>query len=81
MASELLERDSYFEQLATHLRSAVSGQGSIVVLAGEAGVGKTALVQQFLRSAGTVAHVFVGACDPLSTPRPRYPPKGLAGEA
>jgi DNA-binding CsgD family transcriptional regulator/tetratricopeptide (TPR) repeat protein len=73
MASELLERDSYLEQLATHLRSAVSGQGSIVVLAGEAGVGKTALVQQFLRSAGKVARVFVGACDPLSTPRPLGP--------
>ncbi len=70
---ELLERAPYQEQLATFLRGAVAGQGSLVFLAGEAGVGKTALVQQFGRSAEKTARVVVGACDPLSTPRPLGP--------
>lgn len=79
MAAELLERDSYLEQLATYLRRAVSGQGAVVVVAGEAGVGKTALVQQFLPAARKVARVFAGACDPLSTPRPLGPLVDMAG--
>jgi len=70
---ELLERAPYLEQLATFLQGAVAGQGSLVLLAGEAGVGKTALVQQFGRSAEKTARVLVGACDPLSTPRPLGP--------
>lgn len=70
---ELLERGPYLEQLASFLRGAVAGQGSLVLLAGEAGGGKTALVQQFGRSAEKTARVVIGACDPLSTPRPLGP--------
>jgi DNA-binding CsgD family transcriptional regulator/tetratricopeptide (TPR) repeat protein len=73
MAPELLERAPYLEQLATFMREAAGGRGSLVLLAGEAGVGKTALVEQFGRSAEKAARVVVGACDALSTPRPLGP--------
>lgn len=70
---ELLERAPYLAQLTTFLREAVAGRGSLVLLAGEAGIGKTALVQHFSRVAEKTARVVIGRCDPLSTPRPLGP--------
>jgi DNA-binding CsgD family transcriptional regulator/tetratricopeptide (TPR) repeat protein len=70
---ELLERGPYLDQLTTLLRRAAAGQGSVVLVSGEAGVGKTVLIQQFCRSVDRSARVLVGACDPLSTPRPLGP--------
>jgi predicted ATPase len=41
---ELLEREPHLEQLEEHLRQAAAGHGRVVLVGGEAGVGKTALV-------------------------------------
>lgn len=46
------------------------GTGSMILLGGEAGIGKTSLVRQVARG---VAPVWLGACDPLETPRPLGP--------
>jgi len=70
---ELLERGPYLVQLNALLRQAASGQGSLILVTGEAGIGKTALIHQFGRSAEKEARVLIGACDPLSTPRPLGP--------
>ena len=70
---QLLERDTAFEQLQDALNSVLGGDGQLVLVAGEAGLGKTALVQQFCRSVRDQAEVMVGACDPLSTPAPLGP--------
>lgn len=43
------------------------------MLRGEAGAGKTAVLDVFLDEARSVADVLVGFCDPLSTPRPLGP--------
>ena len=70
---ELLERTSFLDALHDRLRQAAAGQGHLVLLGGEAGSGKTVLVQQFCRAAEGTARVLVGACDALSTPRPLGP--------
>jgi DNA-binding CsgD family transcriptional regulator len=69
----LLEREPFLTDLATLLQGASAGQGHIVFLGGEAGVGKTTLVKEFCRRVEQTARVALGACDPLSTPRPLGP--------
>jgi DNA-binding CsgD family transcriptional regulator/tetratricopeptide (TPR) repeat protein len=71
---ELLERSEHLRALADQLSSvATTSRGRIVFMRGEAGVGKTALVRQFLGTSGRPAHVLAGGCDPLFTPRPFGP--------
>ena len=65
-APELAALGSQFE----NVRSA--GTGCFCILAGEAGVGKTALVRRFSEQQAT-AEILWGACDPLFTPRPLGP--------
>lgn len=68
----LLERDDLLEQLLAAIAAATRGDGALVLVAGEAGAGKSALVGA-LADAAADALVLVGACDPLSTPRPLSP--------
>ena len=49
------------------------GEGRLVLVAGEAGVGKTALLHWFCESLGGSVRVLWGACEPLLTPRPLGP--------
>src|SRR5919107_491847 len=72
----LLERDEPLEQLGVHLRHASAGQGRMVLVGGEAGVGKTTLVEAFARAAGIA--VLRTSCDALSTPAPLGPVRDLA---
>ncbi|CAA9580742.1 MAG: transcriptional regulatory [uncultured Thermomicrobiales bacterium] len=76
---ELLERDSFLTELGRLLRDATNGNGRLLFLGGEAGIGKTTLVAQFGGTARRTARVLVGACDPLSTPRPLGPLADIVG--
>lgn len=69
----IFERDRHLAELISLLRDSVATHGRLVLLGGEAGVGKTTLVNLFRASVGKTAHVFIGSCDPLSTPRPLGP--------
>src|SRR4029434_1356867 len=69
MTAGLLERDAELRRLRETLRGAVQGRGSVVLVSGEAGIGKTSLVRAFAREASGSARVLVGACDDLVTPR------------
>ncbi|CAN5218734.1 hypothetical protein BH18ACT5_BH18ACT5_11810 [soil metagenome] len=69
----LLERDSLLDELGARLAAAASSQGSMVLLAGEAGAGKPSLVREFARRTGSRMLALWGACDPLTTPRPLSP--------
>ena len=69
--SRLLEREVELAALDAALASARAGRGTVVLLAGEAGIGKTALVRAF----GSVVDVpvHVGSCEPLAVPSPLGP--------
>jgi DNA-binding CsgD family transcriptional regulator len=78
---ELLERDTAVEALEGALAQARAGAGRIVLVAGEAGVGKTALTERVARAAGADARFLWGACDPLLTPRALGPIHDIARQA
>jgi predicted ATPase len=78
-AVELLERDEALGALTEAHEAAARGDGRVIVVTGEAGIGKTALVATFLGEAGPGARVLVGTCDDLSIPRPLGPLHDLAG--
>ena len=69
----LLEREGHLESLRLALDEATRDSGRIVLVAGEAGVGKTALVASFRDAARDRVRVLEGACDNLFTPRPLAP--------
>lgn len=68
---EMLERDAALADMRRCLQQADAGHGLILLLCGEAGVGKTALLSRFL--AGVDARVLLGRCDGVATPRPLAP--------
>jgi predicted ATPase/DNA-binding CsgD family transcriptional regulator len=67
---ELLERESALGVLAEAREAAARGDGRVVVVIGEPGIGKTAVVTTFVRSLEDGARTFLGTCDDLSIPRP-----------
>jgi len=77
----LLERDHPIDVLQTRADRAVAGHGGTVLLVGEAGIGKTALLRAFAErvSERMSMPVLWGMCDPLSTPRPLGPLRDVAG--
>lgn len=73
-ASELLERGEQLSALGDCLAVVRErSRGQMVLLRGEAGIGKTALVQAFCATLGPSVRVLWAACDPLFTPRPLGP--------
>ncbi|MEJ2887153.1 ATP-binding protein [Actinomycetospora aeridis] len=69
MSTALLERAGELEALDAALASASDGHGGVVLLAGEAGIGKTSLIRSFLDRVPAGTRVLAGACDDLVTPR------------
>jgi len=66
---ELLERQPQLTQLATSLRAVADDRGKALLIGGEAGVGKSSLVEAFVARHGNEARVLWGNCDALRTPR------------
>ena len=77
---QLLERDLFLEDLDRLLSQAVAGQGCLVFVAGEAGVGKSTLVEEFCSRVRESICCLRGSCDPLSTPRPLGPLFDIAAQ-
>ena len=67
---ELLEREGALAALSEARDAAARGEGRAVVVVGEPGIGKTALVTSFVGRLEPGARVLVGTCDDLSIPRP-----------
>jgi DNA-binding CsgD family transcriptional regulator/tetratricopeptide (TPR) repeat protein len=74
---ELLERERSFADLAEWLGAVGKSGGCIALVGGEAGIGKTALLQEFTRQLPDT-RVLWGACDALFTPRPLAPLHDIA---
>lgn len=72
LRSVLLEREGELGFL-TDLLAEVGSSGKVVLIRGEAGIGKSALVGEFLSSVADTAHTHIGFCDDLQTPQPLAP--------
>ena len=68
---EMLEREAALAEMRRCLQQADIGHGLVLLVCGEAGVGKTSLLSRFL--AGVDARVLLGRCDGVATPRPLAP--------
>lgn len=67
---DLLERESYLTELRRLQGDITGGHGRLLLLGGEAGVGKTSLVDTFCQHMdGEIAQIR-SSCDALSTPSP-----------
>jgi DNA-binding CsgD family transcriptional regulator len=69
----LVEREAPIQELQELLDQAASGEGRVVLIRGEAGIGKTSLVRSFVEAVAERAHILWGGCDDLSTARPLNP--------
>jgi predicted ATPase len=76
--SELLERSSLLAELDGALAATETLGGRIVLVAGEAGIGKSALVREFTGRRNSDIRFLVGLCDPLLTPRALGPMHDIA---
>lgn len=74
----LLERDDALARLREALDSALAGNGRLVLLSGEAGIGKTTLVERFVARHAQDVPTHWGACEPFLSPRPFGPIHDLA---
>jgi DNA-binding CsgD family transcriptional regulator len=75
----LLEREAALACLHEYADQARGGDGRLVLIAGEAGVGKSTLVERFAEELSD-ARWWWGACDGLFTPRPLAPLFDLADQ-
>lgn len=74
----LYERSELLERLSSLQRDAYRGPGRLVLVSGEAGIGKTSLVEAFCSARGTRARVLWGSCDAITPPR-AFAPLGDIG--
>jgi ATP/maltotriose-dependent transcriptional regulator MalT len=68
-AAALLERDSELATLREAAAGAAARRGAVVLVSGEAGIGKSSLVHAWADDPGADARVMVGWCDDLLTRR------------
>src|SRR4051794_41197721 len=77
---ELLERSHELAELARWFETIQeAGAGGAVLVTGEAGAGKTALLRAFRDAHAPQARFLWGASDPLFTPRPLGAVHDVAG--
>jgi DNA-binding CsgD family transcriptional regulator/tetratricopeptide (TPR) repeat protein len=69
----ILEREDELAKLSDLLSESGSSGGRLVLVRGEAGIGKSTLVNRFLADSQERAHTHLGACDDLLTPQPFGP--------
>ena len=66
----LVERESAISQFDLCVEKLASGSDHVVLISGEAGIGKTTFLEQMRRSYQARARFYWSGCDPLLTPRP-----------
>ena len=76
----MLERETELTAMIDAARCAAGGTGSVVLVSGETGIGKSRLVAELAAAVPATTRVLVGCCDDLATPRILGPLRDLAGE-
>jgi DNA-binding CsgD family transcriptional regulator/tetratricopeptide (TPR) repeat protein len=79
MGGTILERDDELAALGSAARDAGDGAGSVVLVSGEAGIGKSSLVQSIRAVLPAEGRLLIGYCDDLATPRVLGPLRDLIG--
>ena len=74
---ELVERDAALQTFARRLDGTRLGGGHVMLVSGEAGIGKTTLLKALAERRGD-AKLWWGACDCLETPHPLAPLHDIA---
>src|SRR5260221_3470000 len=74
----LIERDEQRATLRRYLDEETPAIGRLVLIRGEAGIGKTALLKAFVQDCPPEGKVSWGACDGVSTPQPYGPFEDMA---
>lgn len=69
----LFERDAHLAALNLRLEEAAAGRGGLVFLSGEAGAGKTSLVEAFAQQVPSGTPISIVSCDGLGMPGPFGP--------
>ncbi|MFE3032762.1 ATP-binding protein [Streptomyces canus] len=75
----ILEREPELARLVSAAREAADGAGSVVLVSGEAGIGKSSLVRALPDRLPESTRILVGECDDLATRRPLGPFRDLIG--
>src|SRR5260370_13351303 len=65
---QLLERETYIEELSAVLGRIPCVGGRAALISGEAGIGKTSLLREFAAAQSKAARVLWGGCEALFTP-------------
>jgi predicted ATPase len=79
MGRPLLERDYELAVLTAAVEEAGQGKGSVVLVQGEAGIGKSSLIAALRDRLGNGTRLLVGRCDDLALPRILGPFRDLVG--
>jgi ATP/maltotriose-dependent transcriptional regulator MalT len=74
----LIEREKPLESLIAALKRAATGHGGTVLVAGEAGIGKSSLLREFVRRAPRDCRVHWGGCEAFFTARALGPLHDIA---
>jgi ATP/maltotriose-dependent transcriptional regulator MalT len=76
----LVERQQQLERLKQCLEQARAGSGKVVLVAGEAGIGKSSLIERFVSEHRRDVRTLWGACDAFATPRALAPIHEIAAQ-
>jgi len=78
-STPVLEREHEIAELARAAGEAAAGAGSVVLIHGEAGIGKSSLIDALRGVLPRGGRLLVGYCDDLATPRTLGPLRDLVG--
>ena len=79
MGRPILERERELAALAAVAGEAKAGDGSVVLIVGEAGIGKSSLIDSMRSVLPAEVRLLTGYCDDLATPRVLGPLRDLMG--